>query len=238
MTETVLQKFSVQFRKVLPSWLYDPIRSIGTVIIGPIRFGWKTGYFLSAFKMAAVARDGKPLPWYTYPCLDFLRFRDFKGKTILEFGGGQSTLWWANRAKNVITLEGDREWYEKIKNTMPGNVQLHYVSMESMDINVAQVKDVLKSKHYSTYDVIIIDGLYRYEMIAVALQLLAPNGIIVCDNSEGYDFCGGFKSSNLSRVDFFGNAPGVVLPHCTSIFFDSSSFVFNLKYTIPVIATS
>jgi hypothetical protein len=28
-------------------------------------------------------------------------------------------------------------------------------------------------------------------------------------------------------VDFYGHAPGVILPHCTSVFFKGSAFVFG-----------
>ncbi len=195
MTQTVIQRMFVPFKKYLPSWIYNIMRSIGTVFLGPIRFGYETGFFLSSFKMAAVSKDGKPIPWYTYPCIDFLRFRKFDGKKILEFGGGQSTLWWAERARNVITLEGDKNWYEKIKNNMPENVQLHYVSMESREINVSEVNLVLDSIQNPTYDVIVIDGLFREEMISIALRLIAEDGIIIFDNSEGYGCYEGFKET-------------------------------------------
>jgi len=155
---------------------------------------------------------------------------------VLEFGGGQSTLWWAERAKSVVTLEGDKDWYEKIKGNMPDNVDLSYVSMESKEANVSQVKESLSEKSYEEYDVIIIDGLYRFEMIDIAINYLKDDGIIICDNAEGYGFYEGFKDRGLSRVDFFGNAPGVVLPHSTSIYFRPTSFVFQAVFPIPVIA--
>ena len=109
--------------------------------------------------MAAVTKRGKPLPWYTYPAIDFLKYRSYENKVVLEFGGGQSTLWWASNAKHVVTLEGDKEWYESIKVGMPGNVDLCYVSMENKEKNVYQVKDSLEKRPYSKYDVIVIDGL-------------------------------------------------------------------------------
>lgn len=237
MTQTVIHKVFAPIKQLLPSWAYNPIRSVGTAIIGPMLAAYRTGYFRSAFKMAAVSRSGEPLPWYTYPSIDFLKYRNYEDKIILEFGGGQSTLWWASKAKQVVTLEGDREWYEKIKGQIPNNVDLCYVSMESKEINVSEVTHTLKNKQYSKYDVIVIDGLYRYEMIEIALSYLADDGIVICDNAEGYGFYEGFKESGLWRVDFFGNAPGVVLPHATSIYFrPSSCFIFDAKYPIPIIA--
>lgn len=236
MVQTRLQKSFAPFKKYTPSWIHNPVRSILTAIIGPALFGYRTGYFISCFKMKAVSKDGEPIPWYTYPCIDFLKYRSYENKDVLEFGGGQSTIWWANRAKHVVTLEGDREWYDKIKNMMPDNVDLHYVSMNNKNINVSQVKKVLDAKQYLAYDVIVIDGLFRYEMIEIALTLMKDDGMIICDNAEGFGFHEGFKESGLNRVDFFGNAPGVVLPHATSIFFKSSSFAFSSKYPIPILA--
>ena len=235
MAQTIIQSSFAPFKKYLPSWLYNPIRSIGTAFIGPILFGYRTGYFRSAFKMAAVSKNGEPLPWYTYPSIEFLKYRNYEDKNILEFGGGQSTLWWASKARHVVTLEGDKKWYEKIKNKMPDNVDIHYVSMENKESNVYQVKEVLEAKHYTSYDVIIIDGLYQYEMIQIALDFLAKDGMLVCDNAEGYGFYEGLKESGLLRVDFFGNAPGIVLPHATSIYFKPSSFAFSPTHPIPFV---
>jgi hypothetical protein len=76
--------------------------------------------------------------------------------------------------------------------------------------------------------------LYRYEMIEIACDLLAIDGVIVCDNAEGYGFQDGFKERGLNRVDFYGNAPGVVHPHCTSLYFNPSSFVFDPAFPIVV----
>jgi hypothetical protein len=212
------------------------MRSIATGFLTPVLFSARTGHFVSSFKMMAVAKNGTPLPWYTYPSIDFLKYRSYSEKTVLEFGGGQSTLWWASRAKNVVTLEGDKQWYQSIKNRMPSNVDLNYVSMKDPKSNTDDVRRVLAAKPSKSYDVIIIDGLYRFEMIEIALQFLAEDGIIICDNAEGYGFYEGFANSDLNRVDFFGHAPGVILPQATSIFFRPGSPVFSARYPIPPIA--
>lgn len=238
MRKTIIQKTFTPVKKVLPKYLLNPIRNVATALLTPVMYSYRTGHFLSSFKRAAVSQDGDPLPWYTYPIIDFLKYRTYDDKTILEFGGGQSTLWWAKRALKVVTFEGDREWYEKIRHEMPVNVDLHYVSMKDIDTNVYQVKELLASKPYENekYDVIVIDGLYRYEMIDIACNLLKKDGIIICDNAEGFRFYEGFKSRCMDRVDFYGNAPGVVHPHCTSIYFKPSSFVFEPTIPIHVIA--
>lgn len=236
MTQIIIQKAFKPFKEKLPSWIWNPIRSLLTAILTPVLFSHRSGHLRSCFVREAVSAKGEPIPWYTYPCIDFLRFRCYKWKKVLEFGGGQSTLWWARRAMHIITFEGDKSWYEKIKSKMPANVELYLVSMENPEKCASDVKRILDSRKDDKFDVIVIDGLFRFEMIDIAKKVMADSGVIICDNAEGYGFYEGFKDSELNRVDFFGYAPGVVLPHCTSIYFRRSSFLFNSQHIIPVIA--
>jgi predicted O-methyltransferase YrrM len=155
----------------------------------------------------------------------------YNGREVLEFGGGQSSLWWAGRADRVVTLEGDKVWHDKISERMPGNVDLFLVSMADMASCVADVRNVLKN--YGRFDVIVVDGLYRAEMMKIAAEVLSADGAIVCDNAEGYGVDQVFKDSDLRRVDFFGYAPGVVNPHCTSMLFGQDCFLLSPAYPIP-----
>ena len=41
-----------------------------------------------------VDADGRPLPWYTYPAIEYLEQLDFRDRTVFEFGSGASTLFW------------------------------------------------------------------------------------------------------------------------------------------------
>ncbi len=186
--------------------------------------------------MTPVSRSGDPLPWCTYPCIDFLKYRSYEDKTVLEFGAGQSTLWWAQRAKRVVAFEGDDLWLQKLKDRVPSNVELHLVSNNDPLSCVEAINRILSFQSASRFDVAVIDGLWRDQMIDIAVRILKNTGIIICDDAESFGFYDGFKGRDFYRVDFFGNAPGVVLPHCTSIFFRSGSFVFDPKYRIPVVA--
>jgi hypothetical protein len=218
--------------------MVQPLRSLGTVVLGPWWMMQRTGYFRSAWARKAVTATGQPLPWYTYPSIEFLKHRPYGDRTVLEFGGGQSTLWWAARAKHVVTLEGDENWYRQIRDHMPANVSLHWVTMNSPAENIAAVQTVLAEVGHTHYDVIAIDGLYRNELVPLALQYLGGDGFILCDNAEGYGFQASFQDSGLLRIDFFGNAPGVVLPHATSLYCRPTCFALSAKHPIPAIAAS
>src|SRR5437588_4831670 len=102
--KTRLHRFFAVLKRVMPRRLWQPIRSIATCVLTPIRFSINTGHAKSSFLMRAVDKNGEPIPSYTYPAIDFLFQRNFEDKLILEFGSGQSTLWWASRAKFVISI--------------------------------------------------------------------------------------------------------------------------------------
>jgi hypothetical protein len=201
---------------VLPRSIWRSIRAVGTGLITPVRFSIQTGHWKSSIHQAAMAASGSAIPWYTYPTIDFLAQRNFIGKNVLEFGGGQSTRWWAARAKSVITVEEDRDWYEKLRLEIGSNVTLHHVP----------------------FDVIITDGHLRRELVALAFDNLAPNGAIILDNSEGYEFYEEIKERECRRIDFFGFAPGVSRRHCTSLVYSGDCFLLNPSIPIPAIELS
>ncbi len=233
MPKTIFHDVFAHFKRYSPKPVSEVFRRVGTAFLTPFLFGWNTGHFLSSLLGRSVTKDGAALPWYNYPCIHFLQQRSFSDKTILEFGGGQSTTWWAQRALRVVTFESDQKWMEKIRSQNLDNVQLHLVSGDDPEECISDVTAVLNAAPNQRFDIIIIDGLFRRELIDIAIQFLETNGALICDNSEGYGFHEELKDKSFQRLDFFGQVPGVTLPHTTSIFFDSRCFLFDPRHTIP-----
>jgi len=238
----MIHKIFAVFKSFLPKWITNPVRSIGTAFLTPLNFSLGSGHFLSSFMMSAVSRNLKPIPWYTYPSIAFLEGRIFKEDRVLEFGGGQSSIWWAQRALKVITFEGNdplfspsHEWAKKLRKKLPENVDLYEISMESSEICTSEVREVLESKSDSKFNVIVIDGLYRKEMVPIALDYLEEDGMVIVDNAEGYEMYEAFLNSDLKKVEFYGYSPGVYLKSCTAIYFRSESKYFSnlLKINEP-----
>ena len=65
-------------------------------------------------------RNGSPIPWFTYPAIDFLDSLELDNKTVLEVGGGFSTLYWALRGCSGISLEIDSGWSIAISKALSG----------------------------------------------------------------------------------------------------------------------
>jgi len=72
------------------------------------------GWYVSVKENEPVDLLGRPLPWYTYPSIKYLENHLKNDHVVLEFGSGNSSLWYAERVKKIVSLETDYEWFTKI----------------------------------------------------------------------------------------------------------------------------
>ena len=213
-------------RSLVPRNAFSVLRRVGTALLTPAMFSVQQGHLRSALAGRAVTSHGEPLPWYTYPAIHFLSGKDLSNYSVLEFGAGQSTLWWAAHARTVVSLEEDPEWYRNVSAQVPPNVSLHLVP-----VNLTGAEQLLSDQKF---DLIIIDGLDRFLCAQLAVRhLVSEGGSVLLDNSDGYwgeevgryPILDLFRDRGFQRVDFFGYAPGVIRPHCTSLFFKNRSML-------------
>ena len=86
-----------------------------------IRYLNGNGYWRSIFTRRCEDRAGNPIPWLTYPAISLLSAFDFRDSTVLEFGSGNSTLWWAGRSRSVTSIETSIDWIARISKLNPPN---------------------------------------------------------------------------------------------------------------------
>ena len=79
---------------------------------------------------------------------------------------------------------------------MPANVDLRLVSMADPETNASQVWDGLAGLR-DHYDVIVIDGMYRPNMVEIACEYLSPRGIIIVDELRGLWHMGGVRRARF-----------------------------------------
>lgn len=76
-------------------------------------------------KWSCIDRNNNPIPWYSYPAIEYISNLDFSNKTILEWGSGNSSLFWAKRSKNVTSIEDDEEWFNLVDKSKLANQSIH-----------------------------------------------------------------------------------------------------------------
>lgn len=179
------------------------------------------GWFVSLNKSIPVDKDGAAVPWYTYGAIDFLSGRISREMAVFEYGSGNSTIWWAERVSRVVSCEHDEEWFLKLKEQVPDNVQYIHQKLSPLGDYSRAILQYDKE-----FDIIVLDGRNRVNCAKNCLCALTDRGVIVWDNSDrdkyeaGYDFLieNGFK-----RLDFKGIGPINTYGWCTSMFYKTQN---------------
>jgi predicted O-methyltransferase YrrM len=179
------------------------------------------GWF-NAFSLGEpVDKKNQPIPWFTYPCIDFLSQRLNKNLSVFELGSGNSTLFFATRVRNISSLEHNKEWFTKINGSLPDNSKLTYVESNSSD----KYLETLKTGN-EKFDIVIVDGIFRNECLLESINHLTEQGIIILDDSERNEYAEGISfvvNASFKRIDFVGIAPGLLYSKTTTIFYKSDN---------------
>ncbi len=182
---------------------------------------YEIGWMRSFLQMIPVDKEGNPLPWTTYGFIDFIDNRLHKEMNVFEYGSGNSTLWYAQKVKHVVSVEHDKEWFEKIKEKMPKNATIYYEALVyggnySLYLHKIDMK----------FDIVIIDGRDRVQCIKNSMDSLKEGGVIVLDDSEREMYQEGVAfllDHGFKRVDFWGISPGLFYKKNTTIFYKQNN---------------
>jgi len=177
------------------------------------------GWFRSAISQRPVDASGQALPWLTYPFIDFIRPRLRRDMSIVEFGAGQSTLFWARHVGQVLSVEDNPAWFAELKPQLPANAKvLLQVLHAAQPVAYAQAADEMLGKA----DIVLVDGPERDLTLRNAPRLLRDGGVVVLDNAGRgeYDAASDdLKCQGFRRLDFIGMAPGGARECSTALFY-------------------
>ncbi len=161
------------------------------------------GFLESSKTSIPISGYGEIMPMYTYPCYEYIKSIDWSFANVFEFGCGYSSVWWDQNDANVYGVDSDKKWIDKVKSDA--------YSHGHFEINLANnVEDYITSlyQHNIKYDVIVIDGAYRYDCVQPSLDCLADDGMIILDNSEWFTNTKKLlDESNLLPIHFHGMKP-------------------------------
>jgi len=167
--------------------------------------------------------EGRHQPWLTYPVIEHINGLDLRDKDVFEFGAGASTIFWAERAKSVTSVELDSDWWDILRKSVPKNVELVH---EPDGAKYARFPLTLAPRKF---DVVVVDGAQRFESAKTALRVLAPGGMIVLDNAEWYpNTADVLSNADLIEVRLSGFSPINAFTETSSIFL-SRDFAFSIN---------
>lgn len=176
-----------------------------------------------------------PIPWWTYPVIDYLNQFNFNEEIIFEYGPGNGTFWFVERGcKKIISIENEKNWYEELETKKQKNQILIYE--ENKDDYFSSILN-----YEST--VLIIDGKWRkenVEFICANFEKINTNlKMIIIDNPDKFQLGELMKSITDSydfiQADFFGFGPAFRGIGCTTVLINSINKVQRSTEMTPYI---
>lgn len=173
------------------------------------------------------------LPWWTFAAVqetdEFLKSR--MDARVFEYGSGASTIWLARRAASVVSIEHDRHWHAVVSQSLSAypNATLKLIEPDTeTHADYLSEKRQWAGRSFRNYvseidrerghfDLIIIDGRARSACLAHAPSRLAPDGIILFDNSNRGRYRAAIESSGMSCRRLAGMTACLPYPDETSI---------------------
>ncbi len=133
-------------------------------------------------------------------------------------------MFWADRAKEVVSVESDSAWFGYISGISPSNLRL--MLQPDKELYVSNIRQQGRK-----FDVIVIDGQWRNACANVVADYLMDYGMIIFDNSDRhYQGCDILRQKGFFQIDFSGFSPINGYTSTTSLFIRASTQL-QLKFT-------
>lgn len=156
-------------------------------------------------------------PWISLPAIEQLEKRIKPGTKVLEFGGGGSTLYFANKKADVTCIESDRSWIQNLQKKIAEkghtNVKVLYRNFRVQPEAEFRKSEYMVALPGETYDIILVDGpeIEGYKARPVCFEWAEKNinkgGIIIVDDAWRYPQL--HKNNHAkSYKEFEGIGPG------------------------------
>lgn len=157
------------------------------------------------------------IPWLTFGAIGWLEEHLRPSWRVLEVGSGGSTRYFRLRVRELLSVEHDPRWAERVRAEVPAGDGFSYRLIPESGL-----ADLLASCPKGHYDLVLIDGgADRVAAALAAVDLIADGGALMLDNSDG--LLPRLEAlAPFVRSDFFGVAPwnlhrGRVHLHTTSV---------------------
>lgn len=181
------------------------------------RLNKKYNIYRQILNKRVIGQKEEAAPWFVFSATIQLQQMDFKDKSVLEYGSGASTLWWAKRCKNICSIENNSEWYDLIrKEILPNNTTYHLCEDQLSYCNKVDPRN---------FDVVVIDGRWREEIFNKILSYNAPViSYIIIDNAERYPtYISLLKDLGYEEYMYYGFGPINAYEWATSILVKSDA---------------
>lgn len=166
-------------------------RVIGNLILHP--------QYISRCLTHNVIKGKTPLdleiPWFSYAAIDFLEGFVQPHMCVFEYGSGGSTLFFAKRAQQVLSVEDNPKWFQWVSRRLQQqgltNVSLKLCEFNFKDPVGFEHSAYLRAIPDEKFDIIVVDGSEEWTQVRPtcfekAESRIKDGGVIIVDDSWRY----------------------------------------------------
>ncbi len=182
------------------------------------------------------------IPWVTFRAIEWLDACLKPDMSVFEYGAGGSTLFFARRARAVVSVEHDDgfqllspspcdEKARQLHSAAPrarrladgqtvgySTCQLHIGSSEVRGPSFERYVRSIDAYPDRSFDLVLVDGRARASCVARAIPKVKPGGHLLLDNSERRGYAGALELlQSYPRIDHFGIVPWNLETYQTSV---------------------
>lgn len=133
------------------------------------------------------------VPWLAIPTVKLLDSYLKSSDKVLEFGSGRSTQYLAQRVEKIISIEHNEEWYNKLNDLFENHIERERVNLIHVDKSSIQewINNTAAWKSFihlidAPFDLILIDGIFRLELVIMSIPLLNDSGMLILDDAHRF----------------------------------------------------
>jgi predicted O-methyltransferase YrrM len=157
--------------------------------------------------------------------------------SVLELGGGGSTLWWLSRGNKVVTLETEDEWALELSELVKSKgLQSSWELLKVGQLEAGNINSALSGRKF---DVVINDGHGTRSDFIDELELcVSSNGIIVWDNSDRESYAesiANLTKRGWKQLEFFDISPINAYCSKTTLFLKQSIEIMGSKIDVKTV---
>ena len=157
------------------------------------------------------------LPWWAFSAINYLEPL-IPRRRVFEFGSGMSTLWFAERCGQIVSVESDPGWHQVVSQQCSAMQNVRIIRATSKADYLGAIATA-----GGKFDLILVDGFYRSDCLDLARPYLNPGGLLVVDDTDGIAGLAVMVKQLFSDsriVTFRGWVSGTLHPHETTIICD------------------
>lgn len=170
-------------------------------------------------KISALIRRRRPIrPWWPVRVIPIIEEFIRPDQDVIEFGSGSSTIWLAQRARTVCSMEENEEWAQRTKSRLSehglDNATVHHATAEKYWVGPPGA---------AKFDLAIIDGGWRWKCVDHILPRMKPGGIVYLDNADSdkdlclYEKIGSSRLAQQVMQNYVREVPGASLSKIASM---------------------